>query len=90
MSRSPFKTSANAISSISTIIGITLVLVLVGTLLIVSLLGTAVTGHYRGQVVVQIMLADDVEEQEVQLLKKRLEGEPYTSEASGVRKKYRH
>jgi cell division transport system permease protein len=86
MSRSPFKTSANAISSISTIIGITLVLVLVGTLLIVSLLGTAVTGHYRGQVVVQIMLADDVEEQEVQLLKKRLEGEPYTSEASYLSK----
>jgi cell division transport system permease protein len=86
MSRSPFKTSANTISSISTIIGITLVLVLVGTLLIVSLLGSAVTGHYRGQVVVQIMLADDVEEQEIQLLKKRLEGEPYTSAATYLSK----
>jgi len=32
------------------------------------------------------MLADDVEEQEVQLLKKRLEGEPYTSEASYLSK----
>ena len=62
MNRSPFKTSANTISSVSTIIGITLVLVLVGTLLIVSLLGNAVTGHYRGQVVVQVMIADDVEE----------------------------
>ena len=86
MSRSPFKTSANTISSISTIIGITLVLVLVGTLLIVSLLGSAVTGHYRGQVVVQIMLAHDVEEQEIQLLKKRLEGEPYTSAATYLSK----
>ncbi|MFM7233567.1 MAG: cell division protein FtsX [Flavobacteriales bacterium] len=86
MSRSPFKTSANTISSISTIIGITLVLVMVGTLLIVSLLGNAVTGHYRGQVVVQIMLAEDVEEQEIQLLKKRIEGEPYTSEASYLSK----
>lgn len=86
MKRSPFKTSANTISSVSTIIGITLVLVLVGTLLIVSLLGSAVTGHYRGQVVVQIMIADDVEEQDAQLLKKRIEGEPYTSEASYLSK----
>ncbi len=86
MKRSPFKTSANTISSVSTIIGITLVLVLVGTLLIVSLLGSAVTGHYRGQVVVQIMIADDVEEQDAQLLKKHIEGEPYTSEASYLSK----
>jgi cell division transport system permease protein len=86
MKRSPFKTSANTISSISTIIGITLVLVLVGVLLMVSLLGSAVTGHYRGQVVVQIMIADDVEEQDVQLLKKHIEGEPYTAEASYLSK----
>lgn len=86
MNRSPFKTSANTISSISTIIGITLVLVLVGTLLIVSLLGGAVTSHYRGQVIVQIMIADDVTEQDAQLLKKHLEGEPYTAEASYLSK----
>jgi cell division transport system permease protein len=86
MKRSPFKTSANTISSISTIIGITLVLVLVGTLLVVSLLGSAVTGHYRGQVVVQVMIADDVEEQDAQLLKKQLEGEPFTAEASYLSK----
>jgi cell division transport system permease protein len=86
MKRSPFKTSANTISSVSTIIGITLVLVLVGTLLIVSLLGSAVTGHYRGQVVVQVMIADDVEEQDAQLLKKHIEGEPYTAEASYLSK----
>ena len=86
MKRSPFKTSANTISSISTIIGITLVLVLVGVLLMVSLLGSAVTGHYRGQVVVQLMIADDVEEQDAQLLKKHIEGEPYTAEASYLSK----
>jgi cell division transport system permease protein len=86
MKRSPFKTSANTISSISTIIGITLVLVLVGTLLIVSLLGNAVTGHYRGQVVVQVMIADDVEEQDAQLLKKHIEGSAYTAEASFLSK----
>ena len=86
MKRSPFKTSANTISSISTIIGITLVLVLVGVMLMVSLLGSAVTGHYRGQVVVQLMIADDVEEQDAQLLKKHIEGEPYTAEASYLSK----
>jgi cell division transport system permease protein len=86
MNRSPFKTSANTISSVSTIIGITLVLVLVGTLLIVSLLGNAVTGHYRGQVVVQVMIADDVEEKDAQLLKKHIEGEAYTAEASYLSK----
>ncbi len=86
MNRSPFKTSANTISSISTIIGITLVLVLVGTLLIVSLLGKSVTGHYRGQVVVQVMIADDVEEKDAQLLKKHIEGKAYTAEASYLSK----
>ena len=86
MKRSPFKTSANTISSVSTIIGITLVLVLVGTLLIVSLLGSAVTGHYRGQVVVQVMIADDVEEQDAQLLKKHIEGAPYAALASYLSK----
>lgn len=86
MGKSPFKTSANTISSISTVIGITLVLVLVGTLLIVALLGNSVTGHYRGQVVVQVMMADDVEETEIQHLKKQIEGEPFAAQVSYLSK----
>ncbi|MFM2201439.1 MAG: hypothetical protein RL040_639 [Bacteroidota bacterium] len=86
MGKSPFKTSANTISSISTVIGITLVLVLVGTLLIVALLGSSVTGHYRGQVVVQVMMADDVEESEIQHLKKQIEGEPFAAQVSYLSK----
>jgi cell division transport system permease protein len=86
MGKSPFKTSANTISSISTVIGITLVLVLVGTLLIVALLGSSVTGHYRGQVVVQVMMADDVEESEIQHLKKQIEGEPFAALVSYLSK----
>jgi cell division transport system permease protein len=86
MGKSPFKTSANTISSISTVIGITLVLVLVGTLLIVTLLGSSVTGHYRGQVVVQVMMADDVEESEIQHLKKQIEGEPFAAQVSYLSK----
>lgn len=86
MGKSPFKTSANTISSISTVIGITLVLVLVGTLLIVALLGSSVTGHYRGQVVVQVMMADDVEESEIQHLKKQIEGAPFAAQVSYLSK----
>jgi cell division transport system permease protein len=86
MGKSPFKTSANTISSISTVIGITLVLVLVGILLIVALLGSSVTGHYRGQVVVQVMMADDVEESEIQHLKKQIEGEPFAALVSYLSK----
>lgn len=86
MGKSPFKTSANTISSISTVIGITLVLVLVGTLLIVALLGSSVTGHYRGQVVVQVMMADDIAEEEIQHLKKQIEGEPFAAQVSYLSK----
>lgn len=86
MGKSPFKTSANTISSISTVIGITLVLVLVGTLLIMALLGSSVTGHYRGQVVVQVMMADDVEESEIQHLKKQIEGDPFAAQVSYLSK----
>lgn len=86
MPKSPFKTSANTISSVSTIVGITLVLVLVGTLLIVGLLGSSVTEHYRGQVVVQVMMVDDAEESEIQHLKKKLEGEPFASQVTYLSK----
>jgi cell division transport system permease protein len=86
MSKTQFKTSANTISSISTIVGITLVLVLVGTLLIVGLLGSSVTSHYRGQVVIQVMLADDIQDEEIQHLKKQLEGEPYATQVNYLSK----
>ena len=82
MSKSLFKTSGNAISSFSTVVGITLVLILVGVLLIVALLGTSLTNHYRGQVVVQVMMNDDALEEDILQLKKRIEGEPYTAAAT--------
>ena len=63
-------------------IGITLVLVLVGVLLIVSLLGISVTNHYRGQVVVQVMLNDEGSDGEIHQLKKQIEGSAYASSAS--------
>jgi cell division transport system permease protein len=86
MAKSLFKTSGSTISSLSTLIGITLVLVLVGVLLIVSLLGISVTNHYRGQVVIQVMLKDHAGEADIHQLKKQIEGSDYASAASYISK----
>lgn len=82
MAKSLFKTSGSTISSLSTMIGITLVLMLVGVLLIVTLLGISVTNHYRGQVVIQVMLNDSGSESEINQLKKKIEGSDYAASAS--------
>jgi len=86
MSKSFFKTSGGAISSLSTVIGITLVLILVGVLLIVALLGTSLRNHYLGQVVVQVLLKDDAREQDILQFKKRIEGEGYAAAVTYVSK----
>ncbi len=82
MAKSLFKTSGGTISSLSTLIGITLVLVLVGVLLIVSLIGISVTNHYRGQVVIQVMLEDEASDSEIHQLKKQIEGSEYAASAT--------
>jgi cell division transport system permease protein len=79
MSKSLFKTSGSAISSFSTIVGITLVLIMVGLLLVVALLATSLSNHYRGQVVVQLMMEEGVAEEDIFQLKKRLDGETFTA-----------
>lgn len=79
MSKTLFKTSGSAISSFSTIVGITLVLIMVGLLLIVALLATSLSNHYRGQVVVQLMMKEGVAEEDIFQLKKRLDGEAFTA-----------
>ncbi len=79
MPKNLFKTSGSAISSFSTVVGITLVLIMVGLLLIVALLATSLANHYRGQVVVQLMMKEGVAEEDIFQLKKRLDGETYTA-----------
>ncbi len=54
-------------------------LILVGVLLIVTLLGTSLRNHYRGQVVVQVLLKEDTREQDILQFKKKIEGEGYAS-----------
>lgn len=82
MSKSLFKSNGSAISSFSTVIGITLVLILVGVLLIVALLGVSLTNHFRGQVVVQVMMKEDASEADVFQFKKRIDGENYTASST--------
>ncbi|MFN0030774.1 MAG: cell division protein FtsX, partial [Flavobacteriales bacterium] len=79
MARSLFKTSGSTINSVSTVVGITFVLLLVGVLISLFLLGDALTKHYRGQIVVQLLLNDSAAESEILSLKKRLEGEASTA-----------
>ncbi|MFM9984191.1 MAG: cell division protein FtsX [Flavobacteriales bacterium] len=82
MAKSLFKTTGSTISSISTVVGITFVLLLVGVLFMVFLLGNSLSDHYRGQVVVQLMLTDQATENEILSFKKRLEGEDYIASVS--------
>jgi cell division transport system permease protein len=86
MAKTLFKTSGSSISSFSTVVGITLVLILVGVLLIVSLLGISLTHHYKGQVVIQVMMNDNANEADIHDLKKRIEGEKYASAVSYISK----
>jgi cell division transport system permease protein len=81
VARPLFKTSGSSISSFSTVVGITLVLTMIGVLFIFLLVANAITRHFKEQLVVQVMLRDEVSENSVLDLKKRIEGEPY---AGGV------
>lgn len=77
MSKSLFKTSGSTISSVSVVVGITLVLTMVGVLFIFLLVANGVTRHFKEQLTVQVMLRDGAEESDILAFKKRIEGEPY-------------
>ena len=57
-------------------------MLLVGVLFMVFLLGNSLSDHYRGQVVVQLMLTDQATENEILSFKKRLEGEEFIASVS--------
>ena len=52
----------------------------------VYLLGHSLSDHYRGQVVVQLMLTDQATESEILSFKKRLEGEEYVASVTYISK----
>lgn len=86
MSKSPFKSSSgsNWTATLSTIIGIALVLFMLGMLSLVLINANKLSQHFRENVEVQVYLKDDVKEVEILQLKKFLEAEPYTREATHI------
>jgi cell division transport system permease protein len=77
MSKAPYKLSGNTISSVSTVVGITLVLTMLGVLIVFLLIAKDVSKHVREGITIQIMLNDGVKEQDILLLRKEIEGQPY-------------
>ena len=87
MSGSPFKTTKrNLTGSLSTIIGITLVLTMLGMLSILLLTARAMSSHFKNQVTLNIMMKEESSESEVLKLKKNLETEDYTINAKYISK----
>lgn len=81
-----YKTGGNTVSSISTVVGITLVLVMVSIIVIVSQLGIALTDHYKGQAVIQLMLDTDISEEAVKKINTSLRNEPFAAEVNYITK----
>jgi cell division transport system permease protein len=59
---------------------------MIGALFVFFLVANAVTKHFREQLTVQVMLADDASEGDVLQLKKRIEGESYAGSVNYVSK----
>jgi cell division transport system permease protein len=78
MASNPLRASGNAISSFSTIVGITLVLTMLSVLFIFLLVTQAVKSRFREEFIIQVMLKQDAGEQDVLDLKRRIEGEDYS------------
>jgi cell division transport system permease protein len=77
-----YKTGGNTVSSVSTVVGITLVLVMVSVIVIVSQLGIALTDHYKGQAVIQLMLDTEISEDAVKKINTALRNEPFAAEVN--------
>lgn len=84
MGRSLFKTGGSTISSFSTVVGITLVLTMVGILFIFLLVANAVTNHFKEQLTVQLFLKEGLQEEEILVFKKEIEGKPFAGAVSYV------
>jgi len=86
MSKSPFKSSTgrNWTATLSTIIGIALVLFMLGILSLILINANKLSTYFRENVTVQVYLKDDVKEVEILQLKKFLEAEEYTRAATHI------
>ena len=86
MSDSPFKSTANLTSGLSTIIGITLVLTMLGVLAVLLFTTDSVSKHFKEDVSINLMMKTDVSEPDVLKFKKILETEKFTSSAEYISK----
>lgn len=77
-----YRTSGNRISSFSTVVGISLVLTVLGVVFILYFVVSGVATYYEEQIVVNVFIRNDVDENEVMTLKKKIEGEDYARSVS--------
>lgn len=77
---------ANISASISTIVGITLVLTMLGFLSILLLTADSIGRHFKEHITMQVMLVDDTSEAQAELLKKQLEAETYVRQVRYIDK----
>ena len=77
-----FRAGGNTVSSVSTVVGITLVLVMVSVIVIVTQLGVALTDHYKGQAVIQLMLDTEISDEAVKKINTALRNEPFAAEVN--------
>jgi len=79
MAKTLLRTSGNGISSFSTVVGITLVLSMLSVLFVFLLVARAVKTSFTEEFKIQVMLRQDVNESDVLELKRRIEGETFSS-----------
>lgn len=85
MSKSPFKTTrSNWSTSLSTVVGMTLTLTMLGLLSLLFLFGAQWQQQLREQVLVQVFLDQELDEIAISRVKKLIESEPFTAEASYI------
>jgi cell division transport system permease protein len=85
MSKSPFKSAGGSLTaSISTVVGITLVLVMLGYLSLILLSAKKLSDHFKENIQVQVFMKEDVNEGEIIGLQKWLEKQSFTSSATYV------
>jgi len=86
MAQSPFKTTASATTTFSTITAVSLVVFALGLFGLLVLHARAITNHFKESVQVQVFFNDESDESEVARVKKKLETRPFTKSAQIIKR----
>lgn len=86
MAQSPFKTTASATTTFSTITAVSLVVFALGLFGLIVLNAQAITNHFKESVQVQVFFNDESDESEVARVKKKLETRPFTKSARIIKR----